>query len=189
MPDDVRKRLRPLLLLALTGLTLSASGCAELVKRGLEAAVGPSAPDGFADGRDLPRRREAGVTNVYQHAPTPEWEVGLTPTPSAARSEYFEAQLFGGACPGWNPFGVGTGRTSDPFGPIETRSGGFFTVSTSHQQWGPQGFFNPIVLGGTGRQVQSWQALGIYGLAEGGCRAAFLPLLRFGTNEPMIVAK
>jgi len=195
---------RPALLVTLVVLAVSTSGCAAILEAGVKAAVGDDAPNGFADagesggfaddsgpravadGREMPGPRIDGVTSVYQDAPTPDWEGNLRPAPSAARSEHFEAHLFDGQCPGLDLL---LDREDDPFGSVETQSGGWFSVSTSHYQWGQWSLFDPIPPGGMAPQAQFVEQFDIYGLPGDGCNVRFLPLVRFGSSTPTAVAK
>jgi hypothetical protein len=174
------------LTVALLGSLVGAGGCVELWKGA--GAAPPAGTDLIA--ADAARSPGNGIRSVYVKGATPDWDAGLTPTPSAARSEYFEIRLFGGGCPGFDLFARSVGWTKgDPFGPVATEEPGLLRASTSHDGWGGRGLFDPMPLGGESPRVLSWQTLGMYGLADGGCHSAFLPLLRFGSSEPLLVAK
>lgn len=130
---------------------------------------------------DRPGSTSGGeVTSVYVDGPTPGWERGPGPSPSAADSPYFTARLFGGGCPTLN---ISTGDDDDPFGPIDRPEPEPFTLDNNQNVDEHYVPFGHVRLGGPGTVGYQWEPLGLYGMAGGGCGFPGLALLSFGRNH------
>jgi hypothetical protein len=170
-------------------VALPSSGCAGLFGSGVGAAVGGIAEDvvGEEAGDGMRESTPSLVSErpetetpigVYLAGPVPGWEYSnLRSTPSRAIPALFEANVFGGACPGLNITG---GKQHDPF------SGGpplrlhLFETAPSHTVDVHYYRFGEVRLAGPPDPGAPWQFIGMPGQAAGACAFVGVSLLTIG---------
>ena len=175
-------------LLVTTGCSQALGVAASLLgARESNPTVGKT-PHDFSDAWLEERNRTPStVTSIYRTSPSFFWESGLRATPTAARSEIFEASLFSGACPG---IPLGNGSDAGVFGPLERRPGrpfDFLGLTTSHEGDGYHATFGGVLPGGPTAPTNLWSATGMHGLARGGCSVPWIPLMTLGPRPTVLV--
>ena len=164
-------------------VALSCAGCAPAVGSAVGGA-GPTPTPGPPPVGEIvapaPVRPTNSPTSVNLAGPMPGWEHDdLRSAPSDAPSELFQANVFGGACPGLN---IAGGTPSDPFSEGAPARFDLFENAPSHTIDTHYYRFGQVSLAGAAAPALPWQFLGMNAEPVGACGFVGIPVLNIGSR-------